>query len=600
MNVRLLLIITLCSASLWLAAQPSLLEKRITLHVSNLSVEDALDAIAAATGCTFSYSPSIMPERTVHLDLTNRSVREALHQVLGSGYTFRERGKFIILSRQNEKKTVVAGYVQNSRGEPVSGAVVFDTGSLVSSKTDQYGYYEMRIEPRSTSLHLQVSKQEYRDTLIPLAPSTPTLQQVVIEDSGSDSTWRLKARALRDSTKAYIDDVHAFLVANRAEVINVTDTLYRDFQFSLLPFVGTNRRMSGHVINKTSINAVAGYSRGVNGLEIGGFANLNRGNVRGIQAAGFCNANGGKMEGVQAAGFANVNQGNSHGVLLAGFANCFLSHASGVHAAGFANTTVGSFKGVQMAGFANTTVRASDGISIAGFANVSADSSSGVQVAGFTNITIGPCDGVQVAGFANIAARTMRGIQLAPFNVARFAKVQIGVFNVADSLSGIPIGVFSYVHKGYHQLEISTDDQFDANIAFRTGVPAFYNILLVGVDPRPRNDSIRWSFGYGVGTAPKLFGKFRLNVDLTSQQIILANIQPELNLLNRLTIGAEWRLARRFSLAGAVVLNGYLYQNTTFPRLTDWTKPTITARGDFGNEVLWETWIGWKIAVRFF
>ena len=45
-------------------------------------------------------------------------------------------------------------------------------------------------------------------------------------------------------------------------VENIRDTLYREIQISLLPFVGTNGAMSGNVINDFSINMFGGYSLG--------------------------------------------------------------------------------------------------------------------------------------------------------------------------------------------------------------------------------------------------------------------------------------------------------------------------------------------------
>src|SRR5690606_38989007 len=43
---------------------------------------------------------------------------------------------------------------------------------------------------------------------------------------------------------------------------NIRDTLYRDFQVSFVPFVGTNEMLSGNVINDYSLNVLGGYSLG--------------------------------------------------------------------------------------------------------------------------------------------------------------------------------------------------------------------------------------------------------------------------------------------------------------------------------------------------
>ena len=46
------------------------------------------------------------------------------------------------------------------------------------------------------------------------------------------------------------------------------DTIYRNWQVSLLPYIGTNRQLSGNVVNKYSYNIFAGYSMGVRVMEV--------------------------------------------------------------------------------------------------------------------------------------------------------------------------------------------------------------------------------------------------------------------------------------------------------------------------------------------
>lgn len=84
---------------------------------------------------------------------------------------------------------------------------------------------------------------------------------------------------------------------------NISDTIYREFQASLIPFVGTNGELCGNVINKYSFNLFGGYSLGTQAIELAGFFNLNRSDVKDVQLAGFLNMTGGKVKGVQAAGF---------------------------------------------------------------------------------------------------------------------------------------------------------------------------------------------------------------------------------------------------------------------------------------------------------
>ena len=106
----------------------------------------------------------------------------------------------------------------------------------------------------------------------------------------------------------------------------------------------------------------------------------------------------------------------------------------------------------------------------------------GLQLAGFMNLSHN-IKGLQGAGFLN-KAHDVEGIQVSGFlNRAKNVKgSQVAVINISDSCNGIPIGVFSFVKTGLHQLEISGDEIFKANVGFRTGVPEFYNIFNVGID----------------------------------------------------------------------------------------------------------------------
>jgi hypothetical protein len=92
-------------------------------------------------------------------------------------------------------------------------------------------------------------------------------------------------------------------------------------QLSLLPFLGTNGRMSGQVQNKFSLNLIGGYTAGTNGFEFGTVFNIDRRDVRSFQAAGFLNLAGGKVSGVQLAGYQNICKDTVKGVQISGVFN---------------------------------------------------------------------------------------------------------------------------------------------------------------------------------------------------------------------------------------------------------------------------------------
>ncbi len=242
------------------------------------------------------------------------------------------------------------------------------------------------------------------------------------------------------------------------------DNHVQDFQFSLLPPIGSNGQQSSQITNKFSLNLLAGHVGGVEVLEIGGVYNIVRNDVRSIQISGFGNQVDGEVHAVQMAGFSNINKG----------------YTTGFQSAGFLNLISDSVRGFQMAGFTNITKKVS-GFQIAGFNNLTSHV-NGVQIAGFIN-TSGDIDGFQAAGFIN-KAKKVKG-------------VQFSVINVADSVeSGTPIGLVNVVRKnGFISFGLESDDVAPMQFAFRSGLDKFYTVLSIGTQPEDH-----WTYGAGFGS----------------------------------------------------------------------------------------------------
>ncbi|MBA4058692.1 MAG: hypothetical protein C0490_28505, partial [Marivirga sp.] len=350
---------------------------------------------------------------------------------------------------------------------------------------------------------------------------------------------------------------------------------------SFLPFIGTNHKLSGNVINDYSFNIFGGYSRGIRKFEVGGLFNLVREDVEGTQLAGLFNAVGGETSGFQLAGLANLNLDTVRGAQFAGLINLnwnstekfsgaglinFTHQGSrGVHLAGLANITLGEQDGAHLAGLFNFSTKASGPAQVSGLFNFAGGSVKGVQASGLLNFAGNDVRGAQVAGLLNVASHKITGAQVSGlFNYATKVKgAQIGVINIADSIKGVPFGFFSFVLKGYHQIEVSADEIFYTNLAFRTGVRQFYNIFTVGAKPSSfKQDETFWSFGYGIGTAPRLTRWLSLNIDLTANQLLSGNKIDEVNMLNKVYVGAEFRPAKKIAFIVGVTLNGYVTDTT--------------------------------------
>jgi hypothetical protein len=158
------------------------------------------------------------------------------------------------------------------------------------------------------------------------------------------------------------------------------------------------------------------------------------------------------------------------------------------------------------------------------------------------------------------------------------------------------------VWKGYHKIEISADEVFYTNIAFRTGVRQFYNIFTAGAKTATfKENETSWIFGYGIGTAPRLSRKLFVNVDITSSQIVHGNSINALDLLNKVYVGFDYQAFRKLSVTFGATLNGLVRENSFDqyqPIFTDY-QPDIFYTRNLGPDHNLKMWLGAKVGLRF-
>lgn len=567
-------------------AQPSTppLERIISISFQQDAVDAALKKIAQQANITFSYSASAFDtKRVVTKNYLDKTLREVLMDLLDGKVLLKQKGNYIILTKAETSDVVVSGYVvDESTGEKLKEVTVYDPISLKSTVTDEFGFFELEVnKPSEEDIQLVINRSMYADTVVTVSSRRSSFQNISL--SIDKEKWEI----MTDSLESKIDRLWSWTKQSvqRANMKNVRDTLHRTWQVSFVPFVGTNHRLSGNVVNDYSLNILGGYSAGTNKLELGGLFNINRGSVRHVQAAGLFNLNGGKTEGVQLAGLFNTNFDSSRVAQFAGLINFNEQTSEGVQAAGLSNITIGQYRGPQVAGLFNFVSDNIRGTQVAGLFNVAPKRVEGAQVAGFFNVGE-EVTGSQVASFVN-AAGSVRGTQVA-------------LLNIAGSVRGVPVGLLSFVKSGYHKLELSADEVLPANIAFRTGVRQFYNIITVGVRPEEA-DTVTWSYGYGVGVAPKITKWWFLNVDITSSQLVKGNMEA-LNMINKLYLGFDFQLTKRFSLTAGGTLNFRIYEAGFENHAEVFTNysPKIINQGVFDDTHNYQLWWGAKVGLRFF
>jgi len=385
-------------------------------------------------------------------------------------------------------------------------------------------------------------------------------------------------------------------VMSKAQNADTTKMVFhRPFQCSFVSPMGTNGMESGKYTNNFSINILAGYAGGLNGLELGGFANLILHDLKGTQIAGFSNTVLGETKGCQLSGFSNVSKKNLSGTQIAGFSNVIVDSAKAIQISGFTNVVKGSIQGaqlagftnyahhdskaIQLAGFSNVTKGSLDGVQLSGFSNVAANDSKIIQLSGFANTTKGNVEGAQIAGFCNIASNSLTGVQMSGFlNVAKKVKgSQIGFINVCDSIEeGVAIGFLSFVRKGYRAFEIGMDETLYAQASFKMGTEKFYNILSVGM--QQKRNTLRWGWGYGVGTIMEVSQRMNVNVDLMSYHINEDQWWTnKLNILNKLKANVSYHFSDQLAIYGGLSYNVYVTDRFDYegvevkPSLAPWT-----------------------------
>jgi hypothetical protein len=599
-----------------------LLERNLNISIDNLPVAQALDKIAAQGNFTFSYTPSVLPQKNITLTARNKSVRQVLAMALGNDVSYKASGKYIILSKAPEKpgkKITVSGYVYDKNsGKKVPNTSVYDEKTMTSAVTNQYGYYEIEVPSKSTNLQLNVKKDEYGDTILSL-PIKNQLVEITIQpaDTATPYTGNITPpNPFKEVGAKFFKSAKGFI-----NTVNIKDTINRRFQLSFLPYMGTNHKLSANVVNQVSVNVLGGYSLGNKGAEFGGIFNINRRGMQGFQAGGIFNINGASSSGFQAGGIFNTVSGSYKGFQAGGISNMVRDTFSGFQAAGLINFVGGTFNGFQAAGLINFANGHATGFKAAGLANISAKQHTGATAAGLFNYAYYQNNGAQIAGLFNMANNLSRTAQIAGLCNIAFKKsgtvqlaglfnyatnvtgLQLAPFNFADTVSkGIPIGVASFVRKGLHQLELSADELLFTNLSFRTGILGFHNIFSAGVQ-LTNTQSPLWSIGYGIGTGFRLSKRFNFDIDLTYSHISKGAFNTDVNFLNRLYLGPEFAITRKIRVALGPTVNLFLSDTQSpdyaaiYSGLAPYTFSNYTATQNNLN-IKW--WVGGKVAIRFF
>jgi hypothetical protein len=369
--------------------------------------------------------------------------------------------------------------------------------------------------------------------------------------------------------------------------------MHRFFQVSFVPGLSTNGLMSNKIKNDISVNILSGSVYEVSSLEVGSLLNFIHNNCSGFEVAGLGNFVGGNANGFQCAGIINTASAMK-GIQSAGLIN-YTREANCIQIGGLINLAA-SGKVNQIGGLLNNFGEEA-GFQIAGLVN---NSQSGkLQVSGLVNRS-DSTNTIQIAGLVN-NSNYVNGVQIAGLvNNAKYVKgVQIGVINIADSILGIPIGVFNFIKNGYHKLEISANEMFYANIAYLSGIKQFHTIVTAGINPSELGLPL-WTYGSGIGTTTTLFRRADIDIDVLFHNIVKGRFVDN-NYLYKLDIGMDWHLSQKSSLYIGASYNFLVTSLSQNHYIEYYSKiaPYSVYNYTFRHNSLTE-WIGFKAGLRFF
>lgn len=396
-----------------------------------------------------------------------------------------------------------------------------DTSVLVA-KVSEVAALALKIEKKADALFEQITKsnQTKNDT-------TTIVSNNVIPDSVGDN--------------------------NEAKTIAPATFKNRYAQLSFVTPVSSNGIDGYKYYHHFSVNMIQGYNGAVQGLEVGGVLNADKGYVIGGQFAGVGNVIGGDLTGMQGAGVFNFAR-STFGMQYSGVANYSKSGMRGMQGAGIANYSGGQVDGMQAAGIIN----------IASGTNYSGKL---MQAAGVINIaTSNDLLGLQASGIVNVA-NNITGAQIGLINLAKNVKgTQIGLINIADTIDGVAIGLLSFSRNGIFDVEVYNSDLFLANIALRFGSPYVYNTFAFGINPAA--DTMQYGYGFGIGGHIPVVNKFAVDVDGMIWNTFEDNFDfnyDYVHLLNQFRVMPSYSITKYLSVYGGPVINVEVYDNDYTP-----------------------------------
>ncbi len=566
------------------------LNMHVSLHIKNASVVSAFRLLEEQLSFNFSYDTQLInEEKTISINADHLLLNEVLYKILGHNYDYKVVGTHVIIqgslppiNKQNDKFSFT-GQVLDANNQPLENAIIYEANRKVVSITNYDGFYVFNLVDDEQPLALNISRNDFKDTVV-------FVKKELLQDRPKTQITKhwikpLKSADYKNLSIPVKTDIHEISNIKLAKILISDDALYisnnlnifnwQAIQVSFLPNIGTNNLMNGVTSNNVSFNVISGYTSEIKGVEFGAISNFVHSNVTGFQAGGVSNIVGKDINGVQCAGVMNITLGNVNGAQIAGVANQLNGRLNGVQISGAINTAISSkepskkgFKG-QISSVSNIHLKDTTNLQITSVYN-QAEKVSGVQISAACNYT------------------------------KKLTGAQIGIVNIADTIeNGVPIGLINIVKYGYKVFEISTNETFKCNIAFKAGGQNLYSYLFAGFDKYI-------SAGYGFGYTTNYLRKYSFNIDLSGGAVADPNaeINSYMGTNFRLQPGFNLHLAKHLTISTGPAYNFFLLYGKTGAK----TSTQLDSKGLYnGNYYLQkainshknQSWFGWFFSLKF-
>lgn len=144
----------------------------VSLKADKMPLEKALQKLEQQTEFRFSYSRDLIPQgKKVTCEFEQEELKTVLESILdGTGIQFKKTGSQIILiplKTPINEKTLLHGFIRDqTSGEALIGAVVYDKRSGIGAYTNKYGFYSLELPPDSLEILVQYMGYDNTTTLM--------------------------------------------------------------------------------------------------------------------------------------------------------------------------------------------------------------------------------------------------------------------------------------------------------------------------------------------------------------------------------------------------------------------------------------------------